>query len=168
MRREEGTRRFRTENFRCSEPLWAAGVRTTPESKKVAMAPWGSKNETIVQALVMAGCCLASGSAFGVGVRTAGLRTSPARVVRTRGSAPWTGCRRPGQARAGVFDCMSLVCGAVHEAIVLRICERIYAVAVAYRPYGNMNYCCMLWGRLHSGRRVRACVGAPAPQARRV
>lgn len=92
-----------TTMFRTTSSLQGLPSRRGPHSgvEKGAMAArWGSKNETLIQAFVMVACCLASGSAFSVGVRTAGLRRSPARIVRTPGSALFTGCRR--QARAGV------------------------------------------------------------------
>lgn len=71
------------------------------------MAPRRLRNETLVQALIMAACCLASGSCFGVGVRTV-VRMSPSRVVRTRG-APSSSLRTGGgrDGRTGVGDeCM--------------------------------------------------------------
>lgn len=65
------------------------------------MAPWGSKNETLARALVMAACCLASGSSFGVGMRTV-ARLAPPRIAHTRGAGPSAGVRVRGECDTAV------------------------------------------------------------------
>lgn len=103
-----------------------------------------SKNETLVQALVMAVCCLASGCSFSVGVRKTGVGMSAARIVRTRGcaGAAWTGCRRHG--RAGGRNITVACSGDVHVATLLPIGAHSDAVVLMHRPtahkVGRLDY----------------------------
>ncbi|CAM9120246.1 unnamed protein product [Ectocarpus fasciculatus] len=102
-------------------------------------------NETLVRALVMAACCLVSGTSFGVGMRTA-VRTSPARVVRTQAVAPRAWLRKGGQqrGRAGMTSMSASevasstdVAPSKETSLKLPVKKRIVS---GVQPTGNLHF----------------------------